>query len=241
MFWMLCFNLHAWSTEKDMGSNKQKVSAHWIHWRVQSLLHTSPCDGKNIEGKRCHIFWRSEIKFKRREITYIDNKIRGIPNTNSTVQARCSPIKTKTECWNLWRLIQWTSRGGATFRGMRWCPSDGRSYKHPGKLHTWKEKVPQRHRQYKQFPDLVQYVVVCESVKSEPSDFKRSSRKQQMQKLRKGNLRWFRFLKEKSDMYPSEITGGIKKGLLLFYCIHPFSHKCDIGHYIYKLHYILNI
>jgi len=25
------------------------------------------------------------------------------------------------------------------------------------------------------------------------------------------------------------------------YCIHPFSHKCDIGHYIYKLHYILNI
>ena len=28
---------------------------------------------------------------------------------------------------------------------------------------------------------------------------------------------------------------------LCIYCIHPFSHKCDIGHYIYKLHYILNI
>ena len=28
---------------------------------------------------------------------------------------------------------------------------------------------------------------------------------------------------------------------LFIYCIHPFSHKCDIGHYIYKLHYILNI
>jgi len=30
-------------------------------------------------------------------------------------------------------------------------------------------------------------------------------------------------------------------GIYCIYCIHPFSHKCDIGHYIYKLHYILNI
>jgi hypothetical protein len=42
------------------------------------------------------------------------------------------------------------------------------------------------------------------------NDFKWSYRKQQMQKLRKGNLRWFRFLREKSDMDHSEITGGIK-------------------------------
>jgi len=37
------------------------------------------------------------------------------------------------------------------------------------------------------------------------------------------------------------IKWGVTIYVYLFIYFHPFSHKCDIGHSIYKLHYILNI
>jgi len=43
-------------------------------------------------------------------------------------------------------------------------------------------------------------------------------------------------LERGKDVYDTSVTV-----FYCIYCIHPFSHKCDIGHYIYKLHYILNI